>query len=73
MDIDPAEISKNREADVPIVGELQQVLPALTAAYRDLRERTASSTSASGATRSRSGSSSIRSATAAPARSSRST
>jgi acetolactate synthase-1/2/3 large subunit len=28
-DIDPAEISKNRHADVPIVGELQQVLPAL--------------------------------------------
>ncbi len=37
MDIDPAEISKNREADVPIVGELKQVLPALTAAYLDLR------------------------------------
>ena len=37
MDIDPAEISKNREADVPIVGELRQVLPALTAAYLDLR------------------------------------
>ena len=37
MDIDPAEISKNREADVPIVGELKQVLPALTAAYLELR------------------------------------
>ena len=36
MDIDPAEISKNREADVPIVGELKQVLPALTAAYLEL-------------------------------------
>jgi acetolactate synthase I/II/III large subunit len=37
MDIDPAEISKNRQADVPIVGELRQVLPALTAAYLELR------------------------------------
>jgi acetolactate synthase-1/2/3 large subunit len=36
-DIDPAEISKNRHADVPIVGELTDVLPALTAAYLDLR------------------------------------
>jgi acetolactate synthase-1/2/3 large subunit len=39
MDIDPAEISKNREADVPIVGELKQVLPALTAAYLELRQQ----------------------------------
>jgi acetolactate synthase-1/2/3 large subunit len=37
IDIDPAEISKNRHADVPIVGQLKQVLPALTAAYLDLR------------------------------------
>ena len=37
MDIDPAEISKNRHADVPIVGELAQILPALTAAYLELR------------------------------------
>ena len=37
LDIDPAEISKNRRADVPIVGELRQVLPALTAAYLELR------------------------------------
>jgi acetolactate synthase I/II/III large subunit len=36
-DIDPAEISKNRHADVPIVGALKQVLPALTAAYLELR------------------------------------
>jgi acetolactate synthase-1/2/3 large subunit len=36
-DIDPAEISKNRHADVPIVGELTDVLPALTAAYLELR------------------------------------
>jgi len=37
MDIDPAEISKNRHADIPIVGELGQVLPALTKAYLELR------------------------------------
>jgi acetolactate synthase-1/2/3 large subunit len=37
MDIDPAEISKNRHADIPIVGELQQILPALTKAYLELR------------------------------------
>ncbi|RII42721.1 acetolactate synthase large subunit [Galactobacter valiniphilus] len=29
-DIDPAEISKNRTADVPIVGSLEEVLPDLT-------------------------------------------
>jgi acetolactate synthase I/II/III large subunit len=37
LDIDPAEISKNRHADVPIVGELKTILPALAAAYLDLR------------------------------------
>ncbi len=37
LDIDPAEISKNRHADVPIVGDLRTVLPALAAAYLDLR------------------------------------
>jgi acetolactate synthase-1/2/3 large subunit len=37
MDIDPAEISKNRHADIPIVGGLKQVLPALTTAYLELR------------------------------------
>jgi acetolactate synthase-1/2/3 large subunit len=36
LDIDPAEISKNRHADVPIVGELRQVLPALTEKLRAL-------------------------------------
>ena len=30
LDIDPAEISKNRHADMPIVGELVEVLPQLT-------------------------------------------
>src|SRR6476661_395707 len=38
MDIDPAEISKNRTADVPIVGELREVLPQLTKAIAKLRE-----------------------------------
>ena len=38
MDIDPAEISKNRHADVPIVGELREVLPQLTKAIAKLRE-----------------------------------
>ena len=37
MDIDPAEISKNRHADIPIVGGLKQVLPALTEAYLEMR------------------------------------
>ena len=34
VDIDPAEISKIRTADVPIVGDLADVVPALTAACR---------------------------------------
>ncbi len=34
-DIDPAEISKNRRADVPIVGDAQQVIVALLAALAD--------------------------------------
>jgi acetolactate synthase I/II/III large subunit len=29
MDVDPAEIDKNRRADIPIVGSLDQVVPAL--------------------------------------------
>jgi acetolactate synthase I/II/III large subunit len=33
-DIDPAEISKNRHADVPIVGDCREVIVALTAAIR---------------------------------------
>ena len=36
-DIDPAEISKNRHADVPIVGELRHVLPALRERLLELR------------------------------------
>ncbi|MDO4254268.1 MAG: acetolactate synthase large subunit [Kocuria sp.] len=34
-DIDPAEISKNRTADVPIVGDLASIIPELSAAYRN--------------------------------------
>ncbi|MFE7463383.1 acetolactate synthase large subunit [Streptomyces sp. NPDC057499] len=37
-DIDPAEISKNRLADVPIVGDAREVLDALTDAVRAERE-----------------------------------
>ncbi|UYG16031.1 acetolactate synthase large subunit [Brachybacterium huguangmaarense] len=37
-DVDPAEISKNREADVPIVGEARDIATALTV---ELRERLA--------------------------------
>jgi len=33
-DIDPAEISKNRQADVPIVGDCREVIADLTAAVR---------------------------------------
>ncbi|MDR5699067.1 acetolactate synthase large subunit [Agromyces aerolatus] len=36
VDIDPAEISKIRTADVPIVGDLKEVLVDLAAAYRDV-------------------------------------
>ncbi|MBW3068906.1 acetolactate synthase large subunit [Actinomyces sp. 432] len=35
VDIDPAEISKIRSADIPIVGDLKDVVPALTAACRE--------------------------------------
>ncbi|MBG6223510.1 acetolactate synthase-1/2/3 large subunit [Arthrobacter sp. CAN_A2] len=34
-DIDPAEISKNRAADVPIVGSVKEIIPELTAAVRE--------------------------------------
>ena len=61
---------KNRHADVPIVGELREVLPQLTKAIAKLRESDSIATTASGSSRSRSGSSSTRIATAAPARSS---
>ena len=34
VDVDPAEISKIRTADIPIVGDLKDVVPALSAACR---------------------------------------
>ena len=36
VDIDPAEIGKNRQADLPIVGDLKRVIPRLTAELRQL-------------------------------------
>ncbi|WP_300345474.1 acetolactate synthase large subunit [Nesterenkonia sp.] len=39
-DIDPAEISKNRYADVPIVGSLEAIIPELTAALREVTAST---------------------------------
>ncbi|GAA3055542.1 MULTISPECIES: acetolactate synthase large subunit [Actinomycetes] len=38
-DVDPAEISKNRLADVPIVGSLKEIIPELDAAVADLFEK----------------------------------
>ncbi|MEO3749763.1 acetolactate synthase large subunit [Streptomyces sp. B6B3] len=37
-DIDPAEIGKNRIADVPIVGEVKEVMAELTAALREVAQ-----------------------------------
>ena len=37
IDIDPAEISKNIGAHIPIVGDVKQVLPKLTREYRALQ------------------------------------
>ena len=37
IDIDPAEISKNRTADLPIVGDLKKVLPKLIREVKDLK------------------------------------
>jgi acetolactate synthase-1/2/3 large subunit len=36
IDVDPAEISKNVPAHIPIVGDAKQILPKLTAEYRAL-------------------------------------
>jgi acetolactate synthase-1/2/3 large subunit len=41
IDIDPAEISKNVPAHIPIVGDAKQVLPKLTREYRALQTDTA--------------------------------
>ena len=78
VDIDPAEIGKNRAADLPIVGDVKRVLKRLTAgARRDRGELEAQERSARarpGGRRSRSGSASIRSSPRCPpTRSSRST
>ena len=39
IDIDPAEISKNVPAHIPIVGDAKNILPKLTAEYRALESR----------------------------------
>ena len=44
VDIDPAEISKIRSADVPIVGDLRDVLVDLAAAFRGITGGTAADT-----------------------------
>jgi len=36
VDIDPAEIGKNRHADLPIVGDVKRVIPKLSSELRDL-------------------------------------
>jgi acetolactate synthase-1/2/3 large subunit len=36
VDIDPAEVGKNRHADLPIVGDVKRVLPRLTAELKEL-------------------------------------
>ncbi|MGA1213409.1 MAG: biosynthetic-type acetolactate synthase large subunit, partial [Solirubrobacterales bacterium] len=40
IDIDPAEISKNVPAHIPIVGDAKQILPKLTGEYRALQTET---------------------------------
>ena len=40
VDIDPAEISKIRIADIPIVGDAKDVIADLTTAYSDARKKT---------------------------------
>jgi acetolactate synthase-1/2/3 large subunit len=39
IDVDPAEISKNVPAHIPIVGDVKHVLPALTREYRALQTK----------------------------------
>lgn len=43
VDIDPAEISKNRNADLPIVGDLKNVLPKLCASVEEIRNEVGNS------------------------------
>jgi acetolactate synthase I/II/III large subunit len=40
VDIDPAEISKNRNADLPIVGDLKRVIPKLCANVNEIKSET---------------------------------
>ena len=47
-DIDPAEIGKNRHADVPIVGDFKEVITELIEALRRRRHRSARSRSTTG-------------------------
>ncbi len=42
VDIDPAEISKIRNADLPIVGDLKRILPKLTANIREIQSESGS-------------------------------
>ena len=74
IDIDPAEISKNVPAHIPIVGDARNILPRLTAEYRALERRIRRGWR-SGGRGSAPGRSAIRSATTTPPtpRSSRST
>jgi acetolactate synthase I/II/III large subunit len=45
VDVDPAEIGKNRIADLPIVGDLKRVLPRLTKALQEMRAEMAATNS----------------------------
>ncbi len=51
VDIDPAEISKNRVADLPIVGDVKRVLKKLLAALQEISDGSAANESARGAWR----------------------
>jgi acetolactate synthase-1/2/3 large subunit len=51
VDIDPAEISKNRVADLPIVGDVKRVLKKLLAALQEISDGQAANESARGAWR----------------------
>ncbi|MBI3210495.1 MAG: biosynthetic-type acetolactate synthase large subunit [Candidatus Solibacter usitatus] len=46
LDVDPAEIGKNRTPDLPIVGDAKKVLPKLTAALAELKPTMAEKNSA---------------------------
>ena len=46
VDIDPAEIGKNRHADLPIVGDVKRVLPKLSAELKELAPSTKAKNSA---------------------------